>query len=491
MTKQITNYQLEGYLWGSAEFLRNKIDAGDYKAYIFPLLFYKRISDVYDEEYQQAIEESDGDLDYANSSVNHRFQIPDGCHWNDLRKTSKNVGQKILKSIRQMEKANPDTLYSIFGDANWGNKERLSDETLINLIEHFSSLKLSIETVSDDVMGTAYEYLIKQFADDSGHTAAEFYTNRTVITLMTELLDPKPNESIYDPTCGTGGMLIECVNHLKKQNKDFRTLKLFGQEKNIITSGIARMNMFLHGFEDSKIKRGDTLRDPLFLKNDKLQKFDIILANPPYSVNSWDRKGWNRDPYGRNIYGTPPQSKADYAFIQHIICSLTSRGRSAILLPHGVLFRDGEENIRRKLIDDDKLDTIIGLPKDMFYNSIMSSCILIFSSTKEKKRRNNILFINAEKDFERIDKKNFLNETHIQKIVDVYEKFKNIPNYAYVVSHNEIKLNKNNLNIAKYIKNKITDNIPEPKTALRDLYSDYENVSKSLKIFQGKLKVEK
>ncbi len=312
---------LESYLWNAAIFLRNKIDPGDYKGYIFPLLFLKRISDVYDEEYQKALEESDGDEDYANSDVNHRFQIPDGCHWNDLRKKTKNIGQEILKTMRSIEKSNP-ILFGIFGDANWGNKERLPDELLLNLIEHFSTKTLSIKNIPNDEMGLGYEFLIKRFADDSGHTAAEFYTNRTLVTLMTMILDPQPNESIYDPTCGTGGMLLESVNYLKRSKKEFRTLKLFGQEKNTITSGIARMNMFLHGIEDFEIKKDDTIKNPLFLEHDEIMKFDCILANPPYSISKWDRKSWGRDPFGRNIYGVPPQSRADYAFLQHIVCLL-------------------------------------------------------------------------------------------------------------------------------------------------------------------------
>jgi type I restriction enzyme M protein len=277
-------FNFESYLLKSANILRGHIDASDFKGYIFPLLFYKRTSDVYDEEYEKALNESNGDAIYAGSNVNHRFQIPFGCHWNDLRKITKNVGSQIQKCMRKIEKANPETLYGIFGDVNWRNKERLSDETLVNLIEHFSSLKLSTESVPDDLMGIGYEYLIKKFADDSGHTAAEFYTNRTVVSLMTRLLEPQSYESVYDPTCGTGGMLLECINYLKNHQKDARTLKLFGQEKNLMTSGIARINMLLHGFEDAKIKRGDVLVEPKFIVKDELQKFDVILANPPYSI---------------------------------------------------------------------------------------------------------------------------------------------------------------------------------------------------------------
>ena len=455
MDDKVTNQEIESYLWDSANYLRNKIDAGDYKMYIFPLLFYKRICDVYDEEYDTALEESKGDRDYAASEVNHQFQIPQGSHWDDLRKATKDVGSKILKSMRSIEKANPDRLYGIFGDANWGNKDRLSDETLVNLIEHFSKLNLSNKTVPDDLMGTAYEFLIKKFADDSGHTAAEFYTNRTVVTLMTELLDPQPGESVYDPTCGTGGMLLECVNHLKKQDKEYRSIQLFGQEKNIITSTIARMNMILHGFEDAKIRRGDTLSEPLFLEGDRLQKFDVILANPPYSINIWNKDAFSRDPFGRNIYGAPPQGRADYAFIQHIIVSQNKTGRSAILLPHGVLFRNEEEHIRRKLVEDDRLEAVVGLPKDMFYNSVMESCIMIFNTKKDHSRKNKIQFVNAVKEFERIGNKNFLNHTHIEKIAKVFKQYKNTEGFSHIAKDDEITANRYSLSIPLYVRQKL------------------------------------
>jgi type I restriction enzyme M protein len=239
----MTQQELEKYLWGAATALRGTIDAGDYKQYIFPLLFFKRICDVYDEEFQLALTESDGDLEYAAFAENHRFVIPEGAHWKDVRETTTNVGMAIQHAMRAIEKANPDTLEGIFGDASWTNKNRLSDATLINLIEHFSQHTLSLANVADDKLGNAYEYLIKEFADDSGHTAAEFYTNRTVVKLMTKIMDPQPGESVYDPTCGSGGLLLNCALHLKEEGKEYRNLKLYGQEINLITSAIARMNV--------------------------------------------------------------------------------------------------------------------------------------------------------------------------------------------------------------------------------------------------------
>ena len=326
MSTAITQQELESYLWGAAVLLRGLIDAGDYKQFIFPLLFFKRVSDVWEEEYQAALADSDGDLSYAEFAENHRFQIPEGARWSEVRQTPKNVGMAIQTALRQLEAANPDLLAGIFGDAPWTNRERLPDETLKNLIEHFSTQTLSVANVPEDELGNAYEFLIKKFADDSGHTAAEFYTNRTVVHLMTQLLAPQAGESIYDPTCGTGGMLISALAEVKRSGGEYRTLKLYGQERNLITSGIARMNLFLHGVEDFQIIRGDTLADPKHIEGDRLRKFDVILANPPYSIKQWDREAWSQDKWGRNFLGTPPQGRADYAFQQHILASLSDKG---------------------------------------------------------------------------------------------------------------------------------------------------------------------
>lgn len=301
----MTQQQLEKYLWGAATLLRGTIDAGDYKQYIFPLLFFKRICDVYDEEFEKALKESDGDMEYAAFAEHHHFQVPEQAHWNRVRETTTNVGMALQEAMRAIEKANPDTLYGIFGDASWTNKDRLSDETLTNLIEHYSQHKLSLSNVADDKLGNAYEYLIKEFADDSGHTAAEFYTNRTVVKLMTLIMDPQPGESVYDPTCGSGGLLLNCALHLKEEGKEYRTLKLYGQEINLLTSAIARMNMFMHGIEEFSIVRGDTLANPAFLHNDALKTFNVILANPPYSIKAWDQKSFANDPLRTQPLGRP------------------------------------------------------------------------------------------------------------------------------------------------------------------------------------------
>ncbi len=474
----MTQQQLEKFLWGAATALRGTIDAGDYKQYIFPLLFFKRISDVYDEEFQEALEESGGDLEYAEFEENHRFQVPAGAHWKDVRETTVNVGMAIQEAMRATEKANPDTLYGIFGDASWTNKDRLSDEILTNLIEHFSQHTLSIQNVPDDQLGNAYEYLIKEFADDSGHTAAEFYTNRTVVKLMTMIMDPQPGESVYDPTCGSGGLLLNCALHLKEEGKEYRTLKLYGQEINLITSAIARMNMFLHGIEEFQIVRGDTLTQPAFLENDELKKFNVILANPPYSIKAWDQKKFTNDPYGRNIWGTPPQGCADYAFQQHIQKSLDfENGRSCVLWPYGVLFRDSEREMRKVMIESDLVECVIALGKNLFYNSVMESCLLITNNNKPTNRTEKTIFIDARNEIKKEKTISYLLDKHIEKIRAAFMDFTTIEGFCYVAEIDEIIEKDASLNIPLYIKNGQDDSILEPTIA----YEQWEKSSEQLK----------
>lgn len=464
----MTQKELESYLWGAATYLRGFIDAGDYKQYIFPLLFYKRICDVYDEEYEEALAESDGDLEYAAFDENHRFKVPAEAHWNQVRQVTVNVGKAINDALNAIQKVNNQQLQGIFGDADWTNKERLSDSLLCQLIEHFSSRNLNIKNVPNDELGNAYEFLIKKFADDSGHTAAEFYTNRTVVRLMTLIADPKEGESVYDPTCGSGGLLLNCAMMLKDQGKEYRTLRLYGQEINLITSGIARMNMLLHGFEEFNIVRGNTLSNPLFMKYDQLQQFDIVLANPPYSIKSWDQAAFTNDPYGRNIWGTPPQGCADYAFQQHIMKSLKpDTGRCVVLWPHGILFRDAEREMRRRMIESDCVDCVIGLGPNLFYNSPMEACLLICRMQKPANRRGKILFINAVDEVKRDKTISTLEPQHIDKIFKAYRDYKDIEGFAKVVSNNQILENGATLNISQYVSHlavksdKPTQSLPE------------------------------
>lgn len=450
----MTQKELEKYLMDAANILRGMIDAADFKQYIFPLLFFKRISDVWDEEYQQALDFADGDLDFPLFRENHRFQIPEGCHWEDVRKVTVDVGQYLHDTLRAIENANFELLHDVFGDAQWTNKRRMSDEKMLDLIEHFSKVNLNITNVPHDLMGEGYEYLIKKFADDSGHTAAEFYTNRTVVKLMTLITDPQPLETVYDPTCGSGGILLNSVLYLKEQGKEYRNVKLFGQELNLITSAIARINMFMHNVDEFLIVQGDTLDNPQILEDDELKKFDVIMANPPYSVKRWNQEKFSNDPFGRNIYGTPPQGNADYAFQQHIIKSLNDEnGRCVVLFPHGVLFRDAESDMRKKMIEADVVDAVIGLGKNLFYNSSMESCLLVCRKRKPKERKDKIIFIDAKDEIKLERSDAYLEEKHIQLIADAYRNFQDIEGFAKIVSKDEIlQKNSGSLNIQQYVK---------------------------------------
>ncbi|MEQ1749795.1 MAG: class I SAM-dependent DNA methyltransferase [Prosthecobacter sp.] len=452
MSSRITQQQLESYLWGAAVLLRGTIDAGDYKQFIFPLLFYKRLCDVFDEETVTALKDSGGDQDFALFPENHRFQVPAEAHWSEIRKVSRDVGRSLQQAMRAIETANPDKLFGIFGDAQWTNKDRLSDAMLRDLIEHFSTLELTVANLPEDELGQGYEYLIKKFADDSGHTAAEFYTNRTVVHLMTEMLDVQPGESVYDPTCGSGGMLLSCIAHLRNQKKEWRNVKLYGQERNLMTSSIARMNCFLHGIEDFRIERGDTLAEPKLVEGDRLQRFDVVLANPPYSIKQWNREAFAADPWGRNVFGVPPQGRADYAFQQHILQSLKPKtGRCAVLWPHGVLFRQEEAEMRRKLIEADLIECVLGLGPNLFYNSPMEACVVVCRTQKPKARRGKILFINAVNEVTRERAQSFLTDEHLQRVVCAYQDFKDEPGFTRVVPIEEIRAKEGSLNITLYI----------------------------------------
>lgn len=476
MSERINQAELEAYLWGAATLLRGTIDAGEYKAFIFPLLFLKRLSDVFDEEYATALKESGGDADYASLPEQHRFQVPDGAHWDDVRRTSTNVGKALAGAMREIEMANP-RLFGVFGDAPWTNKERLPDSVLRDLIEHYSTIQLDLASVPEDELGVAYEFLIKKFADDSGHTAAEFYTNRTLVHLMTQMLDIGSGDSVYDPTCGSGGMLLSAADELRRQGKEHRTLKLYGQERNLTTSSIARMNLFLHGIEDFDVVRGDTLANPTFLEGDRLRRFDVVLANPPYSIKQWDRSAWQSDKWGRNVFGTPPQGRADYAFWQHILCSLDkTTGRCAILFPHGVLFRDEEREMRKRMVLADVIEAVIGLGPNLFYNSPMEACVVICRSIKADTRVGTVLFIDAVNEVTRERAQSVLTPSNISLIALSYRNFTDEPGFAATATLSEIADNSYNLSIPLYVKRNVVANtgndLPEALRVWRERSSD-------------------
>jgi type I restriction enzyme M protein len=482
--------KLEQYLGKAAWILKGPVDAADFKIYIFPLLFFKRISDVYDEEFQIGLAESGNDKDYASLAELHRFIIPEDCHWNDVRQKTVNVGKALQHAFREIEKANPDLLYGIFGDAPWTNKEKLPDSLLINLLEHFSQYNLSNSAVEPDILGQAYEYLIKQFADLTNKKAGEFYTPRSVVHLIGLIVDAGEGDAVYDPACGTGGMLLECINHLKEKGKDYRTLKMYGQEKNLTTSTIARMNMFLHGIEDFHIYRGDTLRQPAFLENDQLRQFDCVIANPPFSLQEWGIDVWTNDSYGRNIAGIPPKSNADMAWIQHMIRSMkTDTGRMAVVLPHGALFRKGAEGrIRQYLIENDLLEAVIGLGANIFYGTSLAACILVFRAHKPKFKKGKVVFIDGSGQVRVGRAQNFLEKQHVDQLYEWYSKAGDVLNHSRLVAVEEIKQKDFNLNIPLYIEKGVEDNLPTLEEALKDLEKATEEAWKAEDRFKSLLK---
>lgn len=459
----LTLEELKTFLWGAAVRLRGQIDAAGYKEYIFPLLFFKRISDVYDEQFNAFVQE--GGEEYAREQAQDlAIRIPDGAHWNDVRQVTENVGRRLVEAFIAIEQANPAVesdgrriggLEGIFGPKDgWTNKAKMPDHIITSLIEDFSKHNLSLAVCPADEMGQAYEYLVGKFADDAGNTAQEFYTNRTVVTLMAEILNPRPNESIYDPTCGSGGMLIKCLTYLKDKGEEWQGVHVFGQEINGLTSSIARMNLYLNGIEDFSIVCADTLAHPAFLDGSRLRQFDIVLANPPYSIKQWDRDAFAHDKWGRNFLGTPPQGRADYAFFQHIIASMNPHtGRCAILFPHGVLFRKDEFEMRQKLVSLDIIECVIGIGKNLFYNSPMEACIIICNRNKTGIRKGNILFIDAKEEVTRKNAQSYLERSHIKKITQAYNAFQDVEGFAKIVSNDNI-INDNNskLSIKRYVR---------------------------------------
>ena len=484
MTQQITLDELERYLWQAAVDLRGQIDAAAYKDYIFPLVFFKRICDVRDEEY--AGYEQEGGKEFADMMMQDSpIQIPMEAHWNVVFNTSENIGQALVDAFRQIELANPGKkidgrvvggLEGIFGDkAIWTNKNKMPDAIIRNLLNSFNKLTLSLAACPADEMGTGYEYLIGKFADDAGHTAQEFYTNRTVVELMAEILQLKPHESIYDPTCGSGGMLIKSLTYLKDKGEEWRDVKVFGQEINAGTSAIARMNLYLHGIHDFSIVNDDTLERPAFIKNGRVQQFNVVLANPPYSIKNWNREAFEHDRYGRNFLGTPPQDCADYAFIQHILASLDEKnGRCAILLPLGLLSKVSELEMRTNLIKSDLLEAIIGLGPNLFYNSPMEAMIMVCNRNKSDGMKGKILFINAVNEVVRKNAESKLEPQHIEKISKAFFEKIDEEHFCKVVDNQTVLDNGSNMTISLYAMPKIDR---EEVLALSDSISNWNQVS--------------
>ncbi|MBE5949445.1 MAG: SAM-dependent DNA methyltransferase [Lachnospiraceae bacterium] len=478
ITEETTSQKLYSHLFEACNILRGPINQDEYKSYVTPLLFFKRLSDVYDEETEIALEESDGDEEYASFPENHRFIIPEGCHWSDVREQSENVGTAIVNAMYGIERANPDTLngvFSSFDDANWTDKSKLSDERLKDLIEHMSRIKVGNNNYSSDVMGDSYEFLIKKFADLSKKNAGEFYTPRAIVKLLVMLMAPKAGESVYDPAAGTGGMLIEAIRYMKNDKLTYG--KIYGQEKNLATSAIARMNLFLHGAKDFKVTQGDTLRSPNFLDGGELQKFDCVIANPPFSLKNWGAEQFASDIYGRNMWGSPTDSNGDFAWLQHMVKSMNpAEGRCAVVLPQGVLFRSGKEgDIRRQLVESDKLECIITLVSGVFYSTGVSACILFLNNNKEHTHKGRICMIDASNIYTPQRAQNIMTEDNIREIYRLYTEYEDVVDTVKVVTLEDIREKDYTLAINNYIEKQGEETI-SPEEVRRQYFEAWEEV---------------
>ena len=479
--EETTSQRLFNHLFEACNILRGPINQDEFKSYVTPILFFKRISDVYDEEYAQALEFSGGDVDYAEAEEMHSFVIPAGCHWNDVRNQSQDIGKAIVKAMFGIEKANPDTLsgvFSSFDDATWTDKNKLSDERLKNLIEHMSLIKVANENYSADVMGDSYEYLIKKFADMSKKNAGEFYTPRTIVKLMVDLLDPKPGETVYDPACGTGGMLIEAIHHMKNDKLTYG--RIFGQENNLSTSAIARMNLYLHGAKDVQIKQGDTLRNPLFLEKGKLKTFDCVLANPPFGMEKWGAAQFENDRFGRNIWGCPSDSNADYAWLQHMVESMDPRtGRCAVVLPQGVLFHTGKEGaMREQLIRSDKLEAVITLASGVFYSTGVSACILFLNNKKSHAHKGRICLIDGSEIYTPQRAQNYISPENVETLYNLYSNYEDVVDKCKIVTLADVEKGGFDLSVKKYIDKKKQETEP-PESVRKRYFEAIEAVRRS------------
>lgn len=453
----LTQTELERHLWQAADILRGTVDAGDYKQYIFGLLFYRRLCDVWDEEFDALLAET-GDREEAADPDEHRFHIPPQHHWNAVRKHATQIGQHLNNAFAAIEDANLP-MRGVFGDVDFANQERFPDARLEMLLGHFEKHRLRNSDVPPDMLGDAYMYLIAEFAEGSGKKGGEFYTPRQVVKLLVECLDPQPGMSIYDPTCGSGGMLLEATQHLKIKGENPRSLALYGQEKNLGTWAIAQINLFLHNIDDAFIAKGDTILSPKrydpraqeFVPG--IGAFDRVMANPPFSEKVWGYDVWsNGDPFGRDIYGVPPKGYGDLAFVQHMVASLKDDGMLGVVVPHGVLFRGGTEGrIRQAMLEADIIDAVIGLAPNLFYGAGIPAAILIIRKNKPAERQGKVLVVNGDDTFQQGKAQNHLTDANVRTLADAFSDFADVEKLARVVPVEEVEANGFNLNISRYV----------------------------------------
>lgn len=460
--KKLTLQQLESKLWECADVLRGELSATQYMDYIFGMLFLKRMNDEFNAEReirfnefkeQGMVEEEIEEL-LNDSSIYETFYVPEQARWEKLRNLNLNIGPELDKAFKAIEDEPKNSeLIGVLTTVNYNDKERVPDKKLSQLLLIFDSMNLANEHLeSEDILGDAYQYLIKQFADQGGKKGGEFYTPTEVVKVMVSLLKPQEGERILDPTAGSGGMLIQSIQYIKEHSGNHKNISLYGQEINLSTWSICKMNMLLHGAKGADIQKGDTIREPKHTESGVLKTFDKVLANPPFSLSNWGLEEASADQYHRFPYGIPPKSYGDLAFVSHMVASLNSKGKMASVVPHGVLFRGGaEQAIRTGFLNDDLIEAVIGLSSNLFYGTGIPAAILVINKNKEEGKRNKVLFIDGSNDFVKDGNKNRLRDEDIEKIVKTFDEYKDVEKYATVVDIDMIKENDYNLNISRYV----------------------------------------